>query len=73
MLFRSPFWNGRALLAGWAIGLTTSLSLAMAGEWHPIFVFSFFGTAFPCYIAIVALAVNAAVTAVLSPVLKAAR
>lgn len=68
-----PFWNGRALLAGWAIGLTTSLSLAMAGEWHPIFVFSFFGTAFPCYIAIVALAVNAAVTAVLSPVLKAAR
>ncbi|HQT84378.1 MAG: sodium:solute symporter [Acidiphilium sp. 37-64-53] len=65
------FYNGWALLVGWAcgIGLATHYALLnhLAGSIYP---FHIAGYTFPCYIAIATFVVNVAVATILSPILN---
>ncbi len=66
------FYNGWALLIGWASGFVLATHLALlnhlAGAIYP---FHIFGMVIPCYIAIVTFALNVIVATALSPVFHA--
>ncbi|MGC9270933.1 monocarboxylate uptake permease MctP [Acidiphilium sp.] len=66
------FYNGWALLAGWACGITMATHYALLNHLAgAIFPFHLFGMVFPCYIAIATFVVNVVVATVLSPVFHA--
>ena len=64
------WFNGWALLLGWIAGFGLGTGLVVSHNFAPIYAVSLFGTTFPCYIALAALAVNLGVTVVLSLLLN---
>jgi SSS family solute:Na+ symporter len=64
-------FNGWALLIGWAVGLVLGTSMAAAVNFAPVYPLHILGTTVPCYIALAALVVNLALSAVLSLFLNA--
>ena len=63
--------NGWGLLGGWVVGMGLGTWMASTTSFKAaVFTLSFFGTAFPGYIALWALAANIVVSVVLSAVLK---
>jgi SSS family solute:Na+ symporter len=58
--------NGWALLIGWACGFGLGTWMFVSNNWTPIYPLHVGGTTFPCYIAIVAVLANIAVSVVLS-------
>jgi SSS family solute:Na+ symporter len=64
------FLNGWALLFGWAAGFATGTYMVLINNYVPIYPLKILGTTFPCYIALVSLVLNLAVSAVLSLVLN---
>jgi hypothetical protein len=65
------FYNGWALLIGWACGIVMATHYALlnhlAGAIYP---FHIGGFTFPCYIAIATFLLNVAVSTILSPILN---
>ena len=64
------FFNGWALLAGWVAGIVSATWLAMHNTFGATWVFYIFGYAFPSYIALATVLLNAAVAFVLSILLN---
>jgi SSS family solute:Na+ symporter len=58
--------NGWALLLGWLSGFILGTWMVVANNWAPVYPLKFGDTTFPCYIALIALAVNLIVSVVLS-------
>ena len=65
------FFNGWALLAGWACGFGVGTAMVLANNYAPIYPLKIMGTTFPCYIALATLVLNLLVTTALSLVLNA--
>lgn len=65
-----PFFGGRAMLVGWAVGTISATWLAIENGVAPIYAFKILGYTFPCYIAVATLALNIVVSAILSPLLR---
>jgi solute:Na+ symporter, SSS family len=66
------FFNGWALLVGWAVGICTATWLAALNHFTgSIWAFHVLGYTMPSYIAFATVLLNAAVAAVLSPVFNA--
>ncbi|HET8995156.1 MAG TPA: sodium:solute symporter [Acetobacteraceae bacterium] len=63
--------NGWALLIGWIVGFVLGTWLVVQGNFVPIYPLHVFGTVFPCYIALIAVAANIVVSFVLSIPLNA--
>jgi SSS family solute:Na+ symporter len=68
------FFSGWALLAGWAAGIALATAMAAQLDFKAaIYPMSFAGFSFPCYIALPSLALNIAVSFLLSVVRKGRR
>ncbi|MCF3946415.1 sodium:solute symporter [Acidiphilium sp. AL] len=66
------FYNGWALLIGWAAGFVLATHFALANHLAgAIYPFHVLGTIFPCYIALATVVVNIVVATVLSPLFHA--
>ena len=66
------FYNGWALLVGWAAGMGLATHFALLNHLKgSIYAFHVGGMTFPCYIALATFVVNVAVATVLSPVFHA--
>ena len=66
------FFNGWALLIGWAVGIASATWLAAAKDFTgPVWAFHVLGYTLPAYIAFATVLLNALVAAVLSPVINA--
>ncbi len=65
------FFHGWALFIGWLTGFSVGSYLAWANNFAPVYPVHVFGTTFPCYIAILTLLLNIAVSVVLSVVFNA--
>ncbi|MBN8872073.1 MAG: sodium:solute symporter [Rhodospirillales bacterium] len=61
------FLNGWALLIGWVVGFVLGTWMVVLNNWTPIWPLHVGGVTFPCYIAILSVIVNVAVSVVLSP------
>ncbi|MGC1381261.1 MAG: sodium:solute symporter [Candidatus Baltobacteraceae bacterium] len=67
------WFHPRALLIGWAAGLTASAAMAYANGFAPNFTIHAFGGQLTGFIALYSLALNLAVSTALTPVLNAMR
>jgi SSS family solute:Na+ symporter len=67
------WFNGGALLIGWAAGLCSGTAMAVASNLTPTFALSLGGYTFPGYTAFYTLLLNLALAVVLTPVFNAAR
>ncbi|HEU5481148.1 MAG TPA: sodium:solute symporter [Candidatus Tumulicola sp.] len=67
------WFHPRALLAGWAAGLIASCAMAYAGGFGPNFTIAAFGWSVTGFIALYGLAVNLAVAALATPILRKSR
>jgi solute:Na+ symporter, SSS family len=66
------FYNGWALLVGWAVGIVMGTHYAMLNHLKgAIYPFHLFGYTFPAYIALGAFVMNVVVATVLSPIFQA--
>jgi SSS family solute:Na+ symporter len=65
------FFNGWALLIGWAVGTGLGTAMAAAVGFTPIFPLPILGETIPCYIAVSSLVANLVVSFVLSLFLNA--
>jgi SSS family solute:Na+ symporter len=65
------FFNGWALLIGWAVGTVLGTALAASVNFTAIYPLHILGETVPCYIALISLAANLAVSFVLSLLLNA--
>jgi SSS family solute:Na+ symporter len=65
------FFNGWALLLGWAAGFGLGTWMVVSNNWAPIYPLHILGMTVPCYIALTAVTVNLGVSLVLSLVLNA--
>jgi solute:Na+ symporter, SSS family len=64
-------FNGWALLLGWIAGFGLGTWMVVTNNFAPVWPLHLGGTTFPCYIALIALAVNIVIALVLSPVFNA--
>ncbi|HTB46306.1 MAG TPA: sodium:solute symporter [Acetobacteraceae bacterium] len=60
------FFNGWALLLGWVAGFGLGSWMVASNNFAPVYPLHFAGISFPCYVALASLAVNLAVSFVLS-------
>jgi solute:Na+ symporter, SSS family len=60
------FYHGWALFLGWLAGFCTGTWMVWSNNWAPVYPLHFFGTTFPCYIALAMLVLNIIVATVLS-------
>ena len=60
------FFNGWALLIGWACGFVQGTVMVANNGFVPVYPLHIGGTVFPCYIALIAVAVNIAVSFIVS-------
>ncbi len=64
------WFNDRALLVGWAVGMTTGTWMAFASELKPAYALHLAGWTFPGYTALYTLALNLLLVVVLTPLLR---
>ncbi|MFY9718884.1 MAG: sodium:solute symporter [Candidatus Cybelea sp.] len=67
------WFDAKALLAGWACGLAASCAMAYAGGFGSNFTVHAFGGTLTGFIALYGLAINLAVSAAATPILRSAR
>jgi SSS family solute:Na+ symporter len=65
--------DSKALLIGWAVGMTAGTMMAAANGFRPTYALAFFGASIPAYIAIYSFALNIGLAVVLSLVFNAAK
>jgi SSS family solute:Na+ symporter len=65
------WFNERALLVGWAVGIAAGTAMAAAQNFTPIYPLSIAGYSLPCYTALATLVLNFAVAIALTPVFNA--
>jgi SSS family solute:Na+ symporter len=65
--------DSKALLIGWAVGMTAGTMMAAANGFRPTYALTFFGASIPAYIAIYSFLLNIGLAVVLSLVFNAAK
>ena len=65
------WFNDWALLAGWAVGISTGTAMAAAANLTPTYPLHLAGFTFPCYTALATVILNLVVVIVLTPVFNA--
>jgi SSS family solute:Na+ symporter len=65
--------DSKALLIGWAVGMTAGTWMAAANAFRPIYPLSIFGTTIPTYIAVSTVILNFGIAVVLSLLFNAAK